>query len=96
MDRGLEEQQWFFCESTVTDSKRICMLSEQVNGEKLKARRLLRHGDEISLGHAGTLENHDVRFIFRSVGGKGTQYGKSDGKIEKVGEVYERYQFLDV
>lgn len=68
----------------------------QVNGEKLKTKRLLRHGDEISLGHAGTLENHDVRYIFRSVGSKGTQYGKSDGKIENVGEVYEKYQFLDM
>jgi hypothetical protein len=30
------------------------------------------------------------------VGSKGTQYGKSDGKVENVGEVYEKYQFLDV
>lgn len=67
-----------------------------MNGERLKTRKLLRHGDEISLGHAGSLENHDVRYIFRSVGGKGAQYGKSDGKIDKVGEVYEKYQFLDV
>jgi serine/threonine/tyrosine protein kinase RAD53 len=68
----------------------------QVNGDKLKTKRLLRHGDEISLGHHGTLENHDVRYIFRSVGSKGTQYGKSDGKIGNVGEVYEKYQFLAV
>jgi len=71
-------------------------LTRQINGERLKTKRLLRHGDEISLGHHKTLENHDVRYIFRSVGSKGTQYGKSAGKIENVGEVYEKYQFLEV
>jgi hypothetical protein len=62
----------------------------------VKGRRLLRHGDEVSLGHHATLDNHDVRYIFRSVGSKGTQFGASDGKLDNVGEVYEKYQFLDV
>ncbi len=69
----------------------------QVNGEKITPRRLLRHGDEISLGHMGTLENHDVRYIFRSVGTKGSKYGKtvSQEGMAPVGEVYERYQILE-
>ena len=59
-------------------------------------RHLLQHGDEISLGHVGTLENHDVRYIYRSVGAKGAQFGKKEGGMEQVGEVYVKYQFLDV
>ena len=69
----------------------------QVNGRKIKTRVLLQHGDEVSLGHASTLDNHDVRYIFRSVGSKGAKLGQtvSKGGLEIVGEVYERYQLLD-
>jgi serine/threonine/tyrosine protein kinase RAD53 len=72
--------------------------SIQVNGVRIVSRRLLQHGDEISLGHKGTLDNHDVRYIFRSVGTKGTRLGQSvsKGGLAPVGEVYERYQFLDM
>ena len=69
----------------------------QVNGQKIARRTLLRHGDEVSLGHASTLDNHDVRYIFRSVGVKGAKVGQSASKggIEAVGAVYEKYQMLD-
>ena len=55
------------------------------------------HGDEISLGHASTLDTHEVRYIFRSVGFKGQRVGRngSNGKIDMVGKVYEKYQLLD-
>ncbi|ORY22963.1 kinase-like domain-containing protein [Naematelia encephala] len=66
-----------------------------VNGEKLKTRRLLQHGDEISLGHASTLDNHEVRYIFRSVGSQGSRAGTSSSAKDMAGEVYERYQLLD-
>nr|XP_031862170.1 uncharacterized protein CI109_002584 [Kwoniella shandongensis]KAA5529242.1 hypothetical protein CI109_002584 [Kwoniella shandongensis] len=68
-----------------------------VNGVRVATRRLLQHGDEVSLGHAGTLDNHDVRFIFRSVGSKGAVMGQtaSKGGLDMVGEVYERYQMLE-
>lgn len=68
-----------------------------VNGERVRHRVLLQHGDEISLGHNATMDNHDVRYIFRSVGGKGAKFGRNGSKngIGMVGEVYERYQFLD-
>jgi len=69
----------------------------QANGERVKLRRLLMHGDELSLGHPSTLDTHDVRYIFRSVGCKGTRLGQycSKGGLDMVGEVYERYQLLD-
>ncbi|ORX34954.1 kinase-like domain-containing protein [Kockovaella imperatae] len=68
-----------------------------VNGARITHRVLLRHGDEISLGHAATLDNHDVRYIFRSVGSKGTKMGQtaSKGGLDVVGQVYERYQLLE-
>ncbi|WVF66302.1 hypothetical protein IAT40_001042 [Kwoniella sp. CBS 6097] len=67
-----------------------------VNGTRVTTRRLLQHGDEISLGHAGTLDNHDVRYIFRSVGSKGMKLGQNGSKaLDMVGAVYERYQVLD-
>ncbi|KAL7420282.1 hypothetical protein Q5752_005251 [Cryptotrichosporon argae] len=65
-----------------------------VNGVRLSPRRLLQHGDEISLGHVGTADGHDVRYIYRSVGIKGTRYTSSNGNDDRVGEVYERYQLL--
>jgi len=45
----------------------------------------------------GTLENHDVRYIYRSVGAKGMKHGQtvSNGGMGMVGEVYERYQILE-
>jgi serine/threonine/tyrosine protein kinase RAD53 len=61
-----------------------------VNGERIRSRVLLQHGDEVSLGHCATLDTHDVRYIFRSVGG--VKLGRN---AERVGEVYERYQFLE-
>ncbi|KAK4687813.1 ser/thr/tyr protein kinase RAD53, partial [Tremellales sp. Uapishka_1] len=61
-----------------------------VNGTKITHPTLLQHGDELSLGHQSTMEDHDVRYIFRSVGGK----GQTVGEEKQVGEVYERYQFL--
>ncbi|WWC66987.1 uncharacterized protein I206_100894 [Kwoniella pini CBS 10737] len=66
-----------------------------INGTRVTSRRMLQHGDEISLGHSGTLENHDVRYIFRSVGGKGAKMGQGASKHDMVGAVYERYQVLD-
>ncbi|OWT40182.1 CAMK/RAD53 protein kinase [Cryptococcus neoformans Bt1] len=69
-----------------------------VNGARINTRRLLRHGDEISLGHAGTLDYHDVRYIYRSVGGKRLKNGQASsnsGDLEPVGQVYEKYQLLD-
>ncbi len=64
-----------------------------MNGKRLKTQRqMLQHGDEISLGHQGTAEAHDVRYIFRSVG---TRSGKKELAEGKVGEVYERYQVLE-
>ncbi|OCF33166.1 CAMK protein kinase [Kwoniella heveanensis BCC8398] len=67
-----------------------------VNGVRVTNRRLLQHGDEISLGHAGTLDHHDVRYIFRSVGSKGMKLGQNGSKaLDMVGAVYERYQVLD-
>ncbi|WVQ93923.1 hypothetical protein IAU59_001001 [Kwoniella sp. CBS 9459] len=67
-----------------------------VNGARVTTRRLLQHGDEVSLGHAGTLDNHDVRYIFRSVGSKGMKLGQNGSKApDMVGAVYERYQVLD-
>ncbi|WVR03405.1 hypothetical protein IAU60_000396 [Kwoniella sp. DSM 27419] len=66
-----------------------------VNGNRVSPRRLLRHGDEVSLGHAGTLENHDVRYIFRSVGSRGVKLEQEGSKAhDVVGAVYERYQIL--
>lgn len=63
-----------------------------MNGKKLgRVRHLLHHGDEVSLGHVGTAEGHDVRYIFRSVGCKS---GPKDDDQGKAGEVYERYQIL--
>ncbi|KLT41616.1 Pkinase-domain-containing protein [Cutaneotrichosporon oleaginosum] len=63
-----------------------------VNGTRLTKgkRRLLQHGDEISLGHKESIDSHDVRYIFRSVGTRNTK--REEGK---VGEVYQRYQFLE-
>ncbi|OCF71335.1 CAMK protein kinase [Kwoniella mangroviensis CBS 8886] len=65
-----------------------------INGTRVTNRRMLIHGDEISLGHSGTLDNHDVRYIFRSVGGKGAKMGQGSSKHDMVGAVYERYQVL--
>ncbi|WRT63500.1 uncharacterized protein IL334_000405 [Kwoniella shivajii] len=66
-----------------------------VNGAKVSnTRRLLRHGDEISLGHSGSLDNHDVRYIYRSVGSKGAKLGQGSKDLDMVGAVYERYQVL--
>ncbi|WVQ82632.1 hypothetical protein IAT38_004764 [Cryptococcus sp. DSM 104549] len=69
----------------------------EVNGVRVTIRRMLQHGDEVSIGHPGTLDNHDVRYIYRSVGAKGSKFGAtvSKGGIETVGEVYERYQLLE-
>lgn len=79
-------------------------LTAKVNGHRLGKgkRRVLVHGDEVSLGHASTIETqvtddgkviegHDVRYIFRSVGRKGAHL--QDGDI--AGEVYENYQMLE-
>jgi hypothetical protein len=52
---------------------------------------MLVHGDEVSLGHPSTADNHDARYIFRSVGHKGGDL--KDGE-RPAGEVYERYQIL--
>jgi pSer/pThr/pTyr-binding forkhead associated (FHA) protein len=43
----------------------------QVNGIRITGRQLLQHGDEISLGHAAAIDGHDVRWVYRSVGGQG-------------------------
>lgn len=65
--------------------------SIQVNGVKVQPRRILQHGDEISLGHVGTADNHEVRYIFRSVGRKGAKVNAANNP----GQVYERYQMLE-
>lgn len=61
-----------------------------MNGTKVTKRHLVS-GDEISLGHESAATNHEVRYIFRSVGGKG---GRRQPAEEKVGAVYERYEML--
>ncbi|WVW81634.1 hypothetical protein I302_103629 [Kwoniella bestiolae CBS 10118] len=66
-----------------------------LNGERVTTRRMLQHGDEISLGHSGTLDNHDVRYIYRSVGNKGAKLAQGSSRHDVVGAVYERYQVLD-
>lgn len=65
-----------------------------MNGERVQLRRVLQHGDELSLGSAKPLDGHDVRYIFRSVGGRGARYGTKPGQLDRVGEVYEKYQLL--
>ncbi|WVN85958.1 uncharacterized protein L203_101116 [Cryptococcus depauperatus CBS 7841] len=67
-----------------------------VNGARVSVRRLLQHGDEISLGHPETLDYHDVRYIYRSIGSKGSRTDTSSHEtLSKVGEVFERYQLLE-
>jgi serine/threonine/tyrosine protein kinase RAD53 len=57
----------------------------------------MQQGDEVSLGHCGSTDEHDVRYIFRSVGCRGARLGMnaSKGGIDRVGEVYERYQIRE-
>ena len=74
-----------------------CALTFQINGERLKSRKLLQPGDEISLGHPATMENHDVQYIYRSVGSRDARYdvGSNSGGLDMIGEIYERYQMLE-
>lgn len=65
-------------------------LTAQVNSMRIAPRRILVHGDEICIGLSGTTENHDVRYIFRSVGSLGTIHKSTD----RVGGVFEQYQIL--
>lgn len=70
-------------------------LKPQVNGIRLAKgkRRLLQHGDEVSLGHAAAIDKHDVRWIFRSVGKKGARVGTSaSGAVGMPSMVFDRYQ----
>ena len=55
----------------------------KVNGIRVNKRQLLRHGDELSLGHAGVIDGHDVRWIYRSVGAPGER---------PIPMVFDRYQ----
>lgn len=72
-----------------------CIPYHQVNGSRISGRRLLVHGDEISLGHHAHIISHDVRYIFRSVGPREAKLGSANGGgVARVGEVYERYQIL--
>lgn len=66
--------------------KLTCM---QVNAHRIAkgTRRMLVHGDEISLGSAEILGGPDVRWIFRAVGRPGKP-------AEPIGGVYTDYQFL--
>jgi ser/thr/tyr protein kinase RAD53 len=62
-----------------------------VNGRRIEStpyRQVLKHGDEISLGAQGELDDHDVRYIYRSV-------GKEGELLEEVGGIFQKYTFVD-
>lgn len=61
-----------------------------VNGKRIAQtphKQILRHGDEISLGGQAT-DEHDVRYIYRSVGEEGMP-------TEPVGGIFEKYYFRE-
>lgn len=62
-----------------------------VNSQRITKKHVLRHGDEISLGSMGPVPqmNHDVRWIYKSVGKQGV------GDEGRVGEIFERFVFLE-
>lgn len=62
-----------------------------VNSKRLTKKHVLKHGDEISLGAPGPLpaQQHDVRWIYKSVSKQGV------GDEERVGEIFERFTFLE-
>ncbi|GHJ88647.1 hypothetical protein NliqN6_5049 [Naganishia liquefaciens] len=58
-----------------------------VNGKKI-SKQILNHGDEISLGSPVKTDDHDARYIFRSVGSEGE-------RMNSAGAVFEKYQFRE-
>jgi pSer/pThr/pTyr-binding forkhead associated (FHA) protein len=62
-----------------------------INSHRITRRHVLKHGDEVSLGANGPLPNmeHDVRWIFKSVGKQGV------GDEGRVGEIFERFHFQE-
>jgi len=62
-----------------------------VNSQRITKKHVLRHGDEVSLGSVGPVPqmNHDVRWIYKSVGKQGV------GDEGRVGEIFERFVFLE-
>jgi hypothetical protein len=58
-----------------------------VNGKRI-TKQILTHGDEISLGSPVKTDDHDARYIFRSVGSEGE-------RLNSVGAVFEKYQFRE-
>lgn len=64
--------------------------AQQVNGVDIKRRKtILKHGDEVSLGSKLSIDDHDVRYIFRSV-------GRAGEVSERVGGIFERYHFREL
>lgn len=61
--------------------------SLQVNGKRI-AKQILQHGDEISLGSPVKTDDHDARYIFRSVGREGE-------RLDSAGAIFEAYQFRE-
>jgi serine/threonine/tyrosine protein kinase RAD53 len=62
-----------------------------VNSHRIRSKKVLAHGDEISLGSLGPIPSmsHDVRWIYKSVGRQGV------GDEERVGEIFERFVFQE-
>ncbi|KAJ9097700.1 hypothetical protein QFC21_004737 [Naganishia friedmannii] len=58
-----------------------------VNGKRI-TKQILQHGDEISLGSPVKTDDHDARYIFRSVGREGE-------RLDSAGAVFEAYQFRE-
>ncbi|KAJ9123983.1 hypothetical protein QFC22_000774 [Naganishia vaughanmartiniae] len=58
-----------------------------VNGKRI-TKQILQHGDEISLGSPVKTDDHDARYIFRSV-------GKEGERLDSAGAVFEAYQFRE-
>lgn len=76
-----------YCLTIVYDPSSSDSLVEQVNGKKI-TKQILTHGDEISLGSPVKTDDHDARYIFRSVGSEGE-------RMNSAGAVFEKYQFRE-
>ncbi len=62
-----------------------------VNGRRIAStphKQILVHGDEISLGSESRTDEHDVRFVYRSVGEK-------DKPTEPLAGIFDKYIFRE-